>query len=70
VRALEPFPRSVRTLDAIHLASIDFLQKHGQTVYLSLNRFVAPGGAIDAVKVASARGANLGVHSVKQMIKA
>jgi predicted nucleic acid-binding protein len=35
VRALEPFPRPVRTLDAIHLASIDFLQKHGQTVELA-----------------------------------
>ena len=25
-RALEPFPRGVRTLDALHLASIDFLR--------------------------------------------
>jgi hypothetical protein len=35
VRALDPFPRPVRTLDAIHLASIDFLQKQGQTVELA-----------------------------------
>ena len=34
-RALEPFPRPVRTLDAIHLASMDFLQKQGQTVALA-----------------------------------
>jgi hypothetical protein len=25
-RALEPFPESVRTLDALHLASVDFLR--------------------------------------------
>ncbi len=34
-RALEPFPKPVRTLDALHLASIDFLQKQGQTVTLA-----------------------------------
>lgn len=26
-RALEPFPREVRTLDALHLASIEFLRQ-------------------------------------------
>lgn len=31
-RALEPFPIPVRTLDALHLASLDFLRGHGQTV--------------------------------------
>ncbi len=31
-RALEPFPRPVRTLDAIHLASADFLRGRGQEV--------------------------------------
>jgi hypothetical protein len=35
VRALEPFPKPVRTLDALHLASIDFLFKQGQTVTLA-----------------------------------
>jgi hypothetical protein len=35
VRALEPFPSSVRTLDALHLSSIDFLQTHGQDVRLA-----------------------------------
>jgi hypothetical protein len=34
-RALEPFPKPVRTLDALHLASMDFLQKQGQTVTLA-----------------------------------
>ena len=29
-RALEPFPLPVRTLDALHLASMDFLMKRGQ----------------------------------------
>ena len=29
-RALEPFPTPVRTLDALHLASVDFLRKQGQ----------------------------------------
>lgn len=29
-RALEPFPSPVRTLDALHLASIDFLRGLGQ----------------------------------------
>lgn len=31
-RALEPFPVPVRTLDAIHLASADFLRGQGQEV--------------------------------------
>lgn len=34
-RAVEPFPVAVRTLDALHLASIDFLRAHGQTVELA-----------------------------------
>ena len=34
-RALEPFPKPVRTLDALHLASMDFLQKQGQIVTLA-----------------------------------
>lgn len=29
-RALDPFPATVRTLDALHLASIDFLGANGQ----------------------------------------
>ncbi len=34
-RALEPFPVPVRTLDALHLASIDFLRNHGQPIVLA-----------------------------------
>lgn len=34
-RALEPFPKPVRTLDALHLASMDFLRKQGQVVTLA-----------------------------------
>lgn len=34
-RALEPFPLAVRTLDALHLASLDFLRRQGQTVSLA-----------------------------------
>lgn len=34
-RALEPWPVSVRTLDALHLASIEFLRSHGQAVTLA-----------------------------------
>ena len=34
-RALEPFPAPVRTLDAIHLASIEFLRSRGQDVRLA-----------------------------------
>lgn len=34
-RALEPFPVALRTLDALHLASIEFLRGHGQDVALA-----------------------------------
>ena len=34
-RALDPFPGSVRTLDALHLASIEFLRSEGQTIKLA-----------------------------------
>jgi len=34
-RALEPFPVSVRTLDALHLASIEFLRSQRQDVQLA-----------------------------------
>ncbi len=34
-RALEPFPKPVRTLDALHLASMDFLRKQGQRISLA-----------------------------------
>lgn len=34
-RALEPFPVPVRTLDALHLASADFLRQQGQAISLA-----------------------------------
>ena len=34
-RALEPFPAPVRTLDALHLASLAFLRDRGQRVELA-----------------------------------
>jgi hypothetical protein len=34
-RAVEPFPVAVRTLDALHLASIEFLRGRGQKVALA-----------------------------------
>ena len=34
-RALEPYPTPVRTLDALHLASMEFLRRQGQQVTLA-----------------------------------
>jgi predicted nucleic acid-binding protein len=34
-RALEPFPMPVRTLDALHLASVEFLRGRGQSIELA-----------------------------------
>jgi len=34
-RALEPFPVPVRTLDALHLATMEFLRGHGQAIELA-----------------------------------
>lgn len=34
-RALEPFPAPVRTLDAIHLAAIEFIRSQGMNVTLA-----------------------------------
>ena len=34
-RALEPFPTPVRTLDSLHLASMDFLRSQGQRIELA-----------------------------------
>jgi predicted nucleic acid-binding protein len=47
-RALEPFPVAVRTLDALHLASIEFLRKRGGTGELATydERLAAGAGAI------------------------
>jgi len=53
-RALEPFPVSVRTLDALHLASLDFLRGRGVAVELATydERLAAAARAIDIPLVA------------------
>jgi hypothetical protein len=35
LRALDPWPAAVRTLDALHLASVEFLRALGQDVTLA-----------------------------------
>ena len=35
-RVLEPFPKPVRTLDALHLASMEFLRKQGQRISIAV----------------------------------
>ena len=47
-RALEAFPTPVRTLDALHLSSVEFLRAHGQPVRLASydERMVAAARAL------------------------
>jgi predicted nucleic acid-binding protein len=47
-RALEPFPASIRTLDALHLATMDFLRANGEAVQLASydNRLLAAARAL------------------------
>jgi predicted nucleic acid-binding protein len=45
-RALEPFPKPVRTLDALHLASIEFLRTQGQRITVA----VYDGRLLDAAR--------------------
>ena len=54
-RALDPFPVPVRTLDALHLASIEFLREHGQTIELA---------SYDERLAAAARALNMPLASV------
>ena len=46
-RALEPWPVSLRTLDALHLATMDFLRKNGESIELASydNRLTAAAQA-------------------------
>ncbi len=48
-RALEPFPVPVRTLDALHLASVEFLRRRGQPVRLASydDRLLAAARTLD-----------------------
>lgn len=47
-RVLEPFPKPVPTLDAVHLASMDFLAQQGQAVELASydDRMIAAARAL------------------------
>ena len=47
-RAVEPFPVAVRTLDALHLATADFLRKNGERIELASfdNRLLAAARAL------------------------
>lgn len=53
-RALEPFPVPVRTRDALHLASMDFLRNQGQEVSLASydSRQLAAAGRIGISAIA------------------
>ena len=48
-RAAEPFPLPVRTLDALHLATMDFLRRNGEPVALASydNRLRQAAQALD-----------------------
>jgi predicted nucleic acid-binding protein len=53
-RAREPFPLPVRTLDALHLATIEFLRRRGDAVELASydNRLLAAAQALGIVLAA------------------
>jgi predicted nucleic acid-binding protein len=55
LRALEQFPRPVRTLDALHLASIEFLRTQGQAPKLA---------SYDARLVAAARALKIPIYDL------
>lgn len=52
-RALEPFPRDVRTLDALHLASLEFLRERVPAITLA---------TFDARLADAARAMRLAIH--------
>jgi hypothetical protein len=54
-RALEPFPMAVRTLDALHLATMDFLRERGQAIELA---------SYDARMLAAARALRLPIRKL------
>ena len=54
-RALEPFRRPVRTLDALHLASIEFLRAQGQVLNLA---------SYDARLVTAARALGIPIYEL------
>jgi hypothetical protein len=54
-RALEPFPVSVRTLDSLHLATIEFLRAQGNDVALA---------SFDRRMIAAARALGIPLYQV------
>jgi predicted nucleic acid-binding protein len=54
-RALDPFPTAVRTLDALHLASIEFLRSQRQKLTLA---------SYDRRLVKSARALGIPIHRI------
>ena len=54
-RALDPFPIPVRTLDALHLASIEFLRQHQQQLELA---------SYDERLIAAARALHIPLYGV------
>ena len=48
-RALKPWPIPLRTLDALHLATMDFLRRQGEVVELASydNRLIAAAAALN-----------------------
>ncbi|HVQ76506.1 MAG TPA: PIN domain-containing protein [Candidatus Binatia bacterium] len=54
-RAIEPFPTPVRTLDALHLATMDFLRGHGYPVELA---------SYDARLLAAARALGIALRAL------
>jgi hypothetical protein len=47
-RALEPWPTPLRTLDALHLATADYLRRQGETIELASydNRLLSAARAL------------------------
>jgi hypothetical protein len=54
-RALNPFPIPLRTLDALHLASMDYVQSRHQSVVLA---------SFDTRMLAAARALQIPIHDL------
>jgi predicted nucleic acid-binding protein len=55
VRALEPFPSPIRTLDALHLATMDFVRRGGESIELA---------SYDARLIAAAQAIGIAVEAL------
>jgi predicted nucleic acid-binding protein len=54
-RALKPFPISVRTLDGLHLAAVEFLRARGEDIELA---------SVDRRLIAAARALGIAIYSI------